>query len=611
MRKFNFKDFGAQKPPSTYFDISKRHSFDCYPGHIIPAFYRYVYPNDKVDIGHKIVVRLSPLVSPSWVKMEAVMHYFYVPFRILWRDWEEYITKGADGTYNGNVPRMVVNYNDDFYISKYSFWDYLGLPYFNGQADYSQGNDRQHFDISNVSDNIFPHNFLWSAYNFIWNDYYRDENLQNPLAYYMVGFNASTRVSGEIPHPNNSEENFLFKYDNFFPGLPIYSLEEVDGKVPVFVGTPYNSPATSLRLVNFRKDYFTSALPFQQRGVAPALPVTGSIDVNATGLVAGNFQSVGTSFITEGETSLGIGVSYPKDNNATHVGVIQGSWTNQTGGTDSNISTDIALSKTFLNALSTQGGVSGFSLSAPEMYLLFALQRWQTITARAGIRYNEFLYGLYGNTISDYRIQRPIYLGGSRQPIMISEVLQTSQTTQDSELGQYAGYGLSVSSDKIDDFYVNEFGVILGLFHITYEPLYTTSMPRELMNTSVYDWYFPQFANLADQAILEPEVFYNTNLGSNEIIFGYQGKYDELRTSFNTCAGAFRTEELGNWVARRDFDTAPVLNDTYIQVAPDSLQDLFQVQDKPPFFVHIDSFCGVRRGLPYFSSPGLVNDNKI
>lgn len=600
--RYNFRDISMGRQKRTAFDISESKTFDCYPGSVIPAYVRYMNPGDTFKIKNRLVVRANPLISPAYVKMEAVSHSFFIPFRILWPDWEPYITKGISGDFITDIPRMITtsaSTSNAIPFYKHSFWDYMGFPI--PSFNFETGFDRQgsgtlngpyvNVDLSNIAQTDIPHNFAYSAYNLIYNEFYRDENLSSPRAYLMLGQGNGTLQEGEATNPLDSENPF-FKYKNFLPTLPIYSLDKINGIEPTnSFGPTY---VDSIFQVTYKKDYFTSALPFQQRGDAPAIPITSnlSFDIpvdtsnNTFGVTNTSNKNLSMRYITTDFIDTAPGFrAFTVDNNNFSI--------------SPNITPEMA------NILQTNSTISSFSMSVPELYLLTSLQKWQQISARGGVRLNEFLLAMYGISPSDAVLQRPQYLGGLRSPIMISEIAQTSQSTDNSELGQLAGYGLSATENFIDSFTAREHGVFMTLFFITYEPNYPTAIDREYLNSSVYDWYFPTFTNLADQAILSREVYLSNDAQQNELIFGYQGKYDELRTSFNKVAGSLRTSELGNWTASRRFTSAPTLNDDFLTIKKDSLKDLFQVQDQPPFIVYFDSKVEAIRPLPYHSNPSL------
>lgn len=636
--KYNFAD--SLSRPSigrTAFDLSESKVFDTDVGTLNVGYYRYVNPGDKFQISQKMIVRLNPLVNPAYVRMYAVCHYFFIPFRQIWPDWENFLTRGVSGNDDLEIPRMfntarnttlyykdigdeALQQTDGTVFLKDSFYENCGLPipsqdsnsvfsqeiYSTNSTDNLLGYGNV-VDMSNTSITNIPHNFLFSAYNHVYNNYYMDENLQIPFAYKMVGFNSANAISKtDLPNPDTNGKP-IFSY-GANTGEPIYNMDDINGQEPILPQSPLIG---GLQQVNYRKDYFTAMLPFQQRGTSPAIPVNSSYTLTNDGFVSdskpfnttaanGNENSV-TYYSTINFVDIdGGGASNTYDTFLTGT---------QTSGNPNRVNIlGGYTTQSFAQKLRDNTTIGSLSITAPELYLMFALQRWQAVTARAGVRYIEFLQAIYGVSPEPLTLQIPRYLGGTREPIIISDVIQQSQTTNDSELGQTAGYGLLATSDFIESETFYEHGLVMSIFHITYEPTYTQGMPRELTYSSTFDWYAPQFVNLADQAVKKQEVYYGSN-AENDNIFGYIGQYDELRTSYNKCAGTLRGNSLGDWVAKREYLGNVELNSDFMEVQKGALRDLFQVQDEKPFIVYLQTEVNAIRPLPYHSEPGLISNN--
>lgn len=639
--KYNFAD--SLSRPSigrTAFDLSESKVFDTDVGTLNVGYYRYVNPGDKFQISQKMIVRLNPLVNPAYVRMYAVCHYFFIPFRQIWPDWENFLTRGVSGNDDLEIPRMfntqpntnyyyknigegeTVNQSNGTVFVKDSFYENCGLPIPNQDSNNvfrqeilsnSQAGSLINYgnvvDMTGVSVTSIPHNFLYSAYNHIYNNYYMDENLQVPIAYNMVGFNSNSAISKtDLPNPDTNGKP-IFSY-GANAGEPIYKMDDINGQEPIL---PQNPLIAGLQQVNYRKDYFTALLPFQQRGTAPAIPVNSSYTLTNDGFLDTTTTPFNIDFSTRDDNvgkinyrrvipqDVIFGGQFSTEQTGTNLDgspILKGVHT-ILGGTITNKLADRLRENTTIGSL---------SITAPELYLMFALQRWQAVTARAGVRYIEFLQAIYGVSPEPLTLQIPRYLGGTREPIIISDVIQQSQTTTDSELGQTAGYGLLATSDFIESETFYEHGLVMSIFHITYEPAYTQGMPRELTYSSTFDWYAPQFVNLADQAVKKQEVFYS-NTAENSNIFGYIGQYDELRTSYNKVAGTLRGNTLGDWVAKREYSGNVELNSDFMEVQKGALRDLFQVQDEKPFIVYLQTEVNAIRPLPYHSEPGLISNN--
>lgn len=325
--KYNFAD-SLSRPNigRTAFDLTETKVFDTDVGTLNVGYYRYVNPGDKFQISQKMIVRLNPLVNPAYVRMYAVCHYFFVPFRQLWKDWENFLTRGVDGNDELIIPRLYnpkVNMlytgspyqksyltddtstatktyldSDTYYIVKGSFYENLGLPIPSSNTNSvftepvykgtTTNNELIGYASSfkpAVSNGLsledIPHNFLYSAYLHIWNNYYMDENLQIPYAYHLVGENSTTYDTVQEIGNVTTNQNPLIRYGNM-QSMPFYNMDKINGQEPIL---PPNPLLEGLLQANFKKDYFTSQLPFQQRGTAPAIPVTSSYTLDENGFL--------------------------------------------------------------------------------------------------------------------------------------------------------------------------------------------------------------------------------------------------------------------------------------------------------------------------------------
>lgn len=502
-----FNRVAGLKPGRSVFDLSHTKLFDCDIGQLIPVLCMEAVPGDYFKIGNEIIVRLQPLVAPVLHEIDVTVHYFYVPYRLLWNDsatdnWEQFITGGEDGANAAALPR----WKPGVVPSKGSLWDYMGFPLVN-----PVGLDA-------------PLPFPYRAYVFIYNEYYRDENL--------------------IPRDTNH----------------------------LTAGT---SPGV-IRKRSWRKDYFTSALPWQQRGTAPALPVVGSA-VWASGL----FQNVGG----------GIAVTVPNDD---------------------------ADNKAYLT---TPGGLGAFknhenantlaatSVTMEAFRLTAQIQKWLERNARGGVRYTEFLQAHFGVHPKDDRLDRPEYIGGTKQPIIVSEVLKTAQDGSRPQ-GNLAGHGLSASEGYAGGYHVQEFGLIMGILSIMPKGIYNSQgFNRQWLRRSKYDFYFPEFAHLSEQAIEKEELYATSVESANRQIFGYQGRYDELRVMGSGTMNNMR-DTLNYWHMARTFGAAPALNQAFLEVdgsEAGGLRRIFAVTSEPGYIVHIGNRVVANRPMPMIAEPGMAD----
>ena len=408
--------------------------FNCNAGELIPVLCEEMVPGDLFKISNEIVVRLQPLVSPMLHAVDITTHYFFVPYRLLWGDWEKFITGGVNGDDATAIPRWV----PDVVPFKGTLWDYMGFP------------------LVKTTGLDCPIVFPYRAYLAVWNEYYRDETLQTAVDISAISLGCGT-----------------------------------------------------IRKRCWRKDYFTSAQPWQQRGTAPALPVSGTTSAVwpdadfAPHAVTGEWGYASVRNTTPDKHLY----------NATSAGAV-----GDAQGADN------------LRDLFNHNTVdlsSATSVNISDLRLSVQIQKWLERNARAGVRYTEFLREHFAVAPRDDRLQRPEYIGGSKQPIIISEVLKTSEEGANPQ-GNLAGHGLSAAANGICKYHAQEFGIVIGIMSIMPQAVYNSQgFDRIWLKRSRYDFYFPEFAHLSEQAIEREEIFASAVLADNRAIWGYQGRYDE------------------------------------------------------------------------------------
>ena len=224
----------------------------------------------------------------------------------------------------------------------------------------------------------------------------------------------------------------------------------------------------------------------------------------------------------------------------------------------------------------------------------------------ARARYTESLQAHFGVSPRDERLQRPEYIGGSKSPVIVSEVLQTSSSDATSPQGNMAGHGVSASSTFCGKYRATEHGLIMGILSIMPRTMYQQGMDRQWLRRSRYDFYFPEFANLSEQAILNCELYATTVEATNKAIFGYQGRYDEMRTKRNMVCGQMRST-FDYWHLGRIFSSQPALNESFIQCVPD--KRIFAAPSEPGFIVQFANLIKAWRPMPIQSDPGLIDHN--
>jgi len=514
-----FKRTGQVSPRRSMFDLSYSKLLTGDLGKLYPVLCDEVVPGDYWQIGNETVLRFNPLLAPILHRIDCVTHYFFVPYRILDENWEDFITGGVDGDNAYELPRFQ-NVNADA-IGKGSLWDYFGFPIGDGSTQTTA-------DIA-----LLPISYPWRAYNMIWNEYYRDQNLQNE------------RNSGAY--------------------LPAFR--------------------------NWEKDYFTSALPFQQRGMAPALPVSGTTYADF------DFSSVDhSSFIVntdnlESNSDIHLTSSGAAALFAANHGTSLSAWNTKAENILNQNTVDLSAATTF---------------DVNDLRLAFQIQKWMERNARAGVRYTEFLQAHFGVYPRDERLQRPEYIGGTKNPVIVSEVLQTSSSDTTSPQGNMAGHGINVQQGYVGKYHVKEYGIIMGLMSVMPKPAYMQGINRQWLRETRYDFYFPEFANLSEQAIMTAEIYNipGTPEATARSVFGFQGRYDEMRVKQNLITGDFR-DTFNYWHLGREFSNAPLLNDIFVRCNP--TKRFLAVQNEPAFLCNFGNVIKAFRPLPVIAEPGFID----
>lgn len=504
------------------FDMSHDRKFSCDMGKLVPILCEEVLPGDTFKVKTDLVLRLAPMLAPMMHRVDVFTHYFYVPTRILHDNWENFITGGKNGQDATPVP-IVRSPAGGF--SPGSLWDYFGLP----------------TGIGNLEVLAYP----FRAYALIYNDWYRDQNLQDPV------------------------------------GLSL-----ADGL----------DQTTNLLLLNrnWEKDYFTSALPWPQRGDSPMLPLAGS-EAPVSGNLPGRpviFEAQTANNVYQART-LNPGPNTPYNvvaNGAGDVGRAGRFRSENANLPEGNLIADLS-----------EAG----SVSINDLRLAFQVQRWMERSARGGARLVETILSHFGVRSSDARLQRPEYLGGGKSPLVISEVLQTSSTDATSPQGNMAGHGFSAHRSHEFNKSFEEHGYVIGLVSIMPRTAYQQGVPRQWNRRSRYDWYWPAFAHLGEQAVLNKEL-YAQGTSSDLEVFGYQGRYDEYRRRESTVHGDFRSS-LDFWHMGRIFASPPALNSQFVTADP--TKRISAVTDDHNCWVQLLNQVQAIRPLPKRGVPGFIDQN--
>ena len=446
-------------------------------GELIPIGLVEVLPGDTFMHSTSALVRASPLLAPVMHPVEVRIHHWFVPHRLVWVDFEDFITGGPDGN-NASVFPTILSPGGGWTTG--SLLDYLGLP----------------TGVAALTASAIP----LRGYKMIFNEWYRDQDLQTERV-------VSTASGSDT------------------------------------------TTSTVLEYCSWEKDYFTSSRPWEQKGPTITLPLGTSAPVGflKSGTVG---QAVANS--TE-PTAL---------NDTTHV---------LAGGEplQANLSSASAITMRALREAA-------------------ALQRFEEARARYGSRYTEYLQAL-GVRSSDGRLQRPEYLGGGRQTIQFSEVLQTAEGSN--PVGELRGHGISALRSNTYRRFFEEHGYVHTLMSIRPKTIYTQGMARTWNRRTKYDFWQRELQTIGQQAVLNKEVYAAS--GTPDGTFGYQDRYDEYRRSESLITGEFRTSALNHWHFGRSFASAPSLNGSFVGCIP--TENPFAVPSEDVIYVMANHRLRARR----------------
>lgn len=546
-----FNSIRMKRPRRNAFNLSYESKLTLNMGELVPIMCMPVVPGDKFRVKTESLVRLAPLVAPMMHRVNVFTHYFFVPNRLVWNQWEDFITKGVDGDDVPVLPSFrlspaLVSSNPSQLFGDGTLWDYLGLPSLKGIGG---------AEFPNPSPNgvTAPQNYRVSslpfrAYQLIYNEYYRDQNLTEPV-----------------------DISLLSGFEDTLHALNLLQL----------------------RRRAWEKDYFTSALPWLQRGPEVSVPVQGSNG------------SLDVVYDTEAETTQRW---IDSDNRSFENGVAYDAVFSMEG--NPRLSRLIAVNGGVNNRapeLNPNGtlkvNVDEMGININDLRTSNALQRWFERNARGGSRYIEQILSHFGVRSSDARLQRPQFLGGGRMPISVSEVLQTSSTDETSPQANMAGHGISAGINNGFKHYFEEHGYIIGIMSITPRSGYQQGVPRDFTKFDNMDFYFPEFAHLSEQEIKNQEVFLSAD-GDNDKTFGYTPRYAEYKYHQSEAHGDFRGS-LSFWHLNRIFENRPNLNTTFVECKPSNRVFATSETEDDKFWVQIYQDVKALRLMPKYGTPML------
>lgn len=535
-----FNRVQTQKPRRNYFDMSHDRKFSFNMGQLVPIMCQEVLPGDKFTVKNEQLLRFAPMLAPIMHKVDVYTHYFFVPNRILWNNWEEFITGNQGEAPAPAFPYYPLGWIPDeknYIVRKGDLGDYLGLPTTTLTGQQS----------ANVS--MLP----LAGYIKIYNEYYRDQNLVPEIKCDLVDGNNYTNPDIEW----------------FYNDLPLVRAWE--------------------------HDYFTSALPWTQKGEEVFL----TFDTEQA--IPIDFNPDGDTFLRGGTMPSGFTVN---TDNAIDTDGLAYTTLNAPIGLNINDGTDQGWERVAVdNSENLEVDLAGsYLMTVNELRKALAIQRWLELNARGGSRYIETILAHFGVRSSDARLQRPEYLGGGKSAVSISEVLQMSQSDTTPQ-GTMAGHGINYGTSHEFSKYFEEHGYIIGIMSVMPKTAYQDGLPKHYQKFDKLDYFWHSFAHLGEQEVKQSEVYINSaNLDDT---FGYVPRYSEYKFINSSVHGDF-AGTLDFWHLGRIFDAEPSLNQAFIECNPSNRIFAVTEDNVHHLWCHLYQKVSAVRPIPVFSTPSII-----
>lgn len=518
MSKKIFNVVKRNSPKRNAFDLAHERKFSCNMGDLVPIMCEEVVPGDSFRNRTEFILRLAPLVAPMMHRVNVYTHFFFVPNRLVWDEWQDFITGGVDGTLSPVHPYITTGLLDTVDgLDVGGVADYLGL----------------HVNQADIPGSGTVNSLPLRAYQLIFNEFYRDPNLETELA-----------INKESGAEDTGDSIIL----------------------------------AALRKRCWEHDYFTSALPWTQRGNEVSLPL---------GTEAPLLYDY-----TQGETVL---------RNTATGGIYAGTSPSNTQAiNDGDLRADGYTLDVDVTSHTTADLANATSATLNDLRTAVHLQRWLERNARSGSRYIEQMFSHFGVMSSDARLQRPEYLGGGKSPVVVSEVLQTGETGTNPQ-GNLAGHGIAVGNTHEFKKFFEEHGFVIGIMSVMPRTAYGQGVRRFFTKTDKFDYFWPEFAHLGEQEVYTREIWYDNDVADTDV-FGYSSRYAEYKFVPDSIHGDFYGT-LDHWHMARQFSALPQLNESFTRSNPTHRVFADTTPTNHKVYVQCYNDLKALRPMPTFGTP--------
>ena len=513
--------------------------------YLYPIYVEEVLPADTFEFSHSLFGRMTTPLTPVMDELYLDTFFFYVPYRLIDSNFKKLMGEApSKGLPSNDLVAPMLTGKVDFN----SLYDYLGIP-------------------PNV-DNLSFSAYAARAYTYVYNDWFRDANLIDPV-----------NVYGSYEYGDD--------------------LDVADERISSY----------TLRKRGKRLDYFTGCLPWPQRGPSTYLPIGIRAPVRTMAGVADTGDIASSTNVGLWWSRIGTGEAYP-DYSTTSVKGLSLSSPNVQSGRATSCYEGSMIDSSTLHAVVPRNLwadlTDATAVTVNQLREAVAVQHLYEAFARGGSRYTEIIRSTFDVVSPDARLQRSEYLGGSSTRLNVTTVAQTSATVGGSTpLGNLAAF-VTVNSNASWKKSFTEHGIIIGLANIRADLSYSQGLHRKFSRSTRLDFYWPQLANLGEQAVLNKEIFAQGTSVDNDV-FGYQERWAELRYHPNVITGTFRPthpQSLDVWHLSQEFDSLPLLNQSFIEEDV-PIDRVVAVTNEPPFMLWGDFKVKAARPLPLYSIPGL------